>query len=111
MNVQLGEVGTTPLFEDDHVKVWHLVLEGEQATPWHEHMYDYIYVVVESGNVREESLDGTSQEQSDVLGATVFKTRDGIHRLVNLGKSRYTNIVIELKNGNHELHAENFRNS
>ena len=91
------DVGTTFLFENQYVKVWQLTLKEGQSTHWHKHMLDYLYVVMEPGSVRTEYTDGTFEEQSDRFGDVVMRRRDDGHRLINLGASRYSNVVIELK--------------
>lgn len=97
MAEQSGDVGTELLFENRYVKVWNLVLEAGQASSWHLHTLDYMYIVIEPGKVRTEYKDGTYEQQEDAAGDVVMRAQDAIHRLVNLGKSRYRNIVIELK--------------
>jgi beta-alanine degradation protein BauB len=108
MSEQLGQVGTQFLFENEQVRVWHLVLEPRESSSWHLHTLDYLYVVIESGRVRAEYQDGTFQEQQDEPGQVVMCKAGPIHRLVNLGDSRYVNVVIELKSGS-QLHSRDAR--
>ena len=91
------DVGTKFLFENERVKVWHLIVEAGEATPWHEHQRDYMYIVIDAGKVRTEYKDGTYGEQNDKPGDVVIMKRDHMHQLVNLGSRRYVNVVIELK--------------
>ena len=92
------DVGTCVLFEDDLVKVWLLELAPDQATPWHEHSCDYVFVVTRPGTARCEYVDGSVEEQiGDPRGSTQYRTRDVPHRLINTGDDIYQNIVIELK--------------
>lgn len=97
MDRELGPIGTNVLFENEHVKVWHLSLEPGQASPWHQHERVYMYVVTEPGYVQTERIDGTVVEQRDHLGDAVMMERDIIHRLVNKGSVRYSNVIIEMK--------------
>jgi hypothetical protein len=92
-----GAIGTQLLFEDDIVRVWLLDLAPGEATEWHEHDCDYVFVVTKPGAVRCEYVDGTVEAQDDRLGAVVHRRRDTGHRLVNTGEDRYQNIVVELK--------------
>ncbi len=92
------DVGTRVLFEDDRVKVWLLELASGQATPWHEHSCDYVFVVTRPGTARCEYVDGSVEEQiGDPRGSTQYRTRDIPHRLINTGSDTYQNIVVELK--------------
>lgn len=92
------EVGTQVLFEDDRVKVWLLELAPGQATSWHEHSCDYVFVITRPGTARCEYVDGSVEEQiGDPRGSTQYRTRDVPHRLINTGDNLYQNIVVELK--------------
>jgi quercetin dioxygenase-like cupin family protein len=93
-----AQVGTSLLHEDAGVRVWLLELQSGQATEWHAHACDYVFVVTRPGAVRCEYIDGTLEEQiGDALGSTQYRARDVPHRLVNVGPSTYQNVVIELK--------------
>ena len=91
------DVGTIFMFENQYVKVWHLELEAGQATDWHKHELDYLYIVTEPGRVRTEYVDGSFEEVEDTRGDTIMRKRDDGHRLVNIGQTHYTNVVVELK--------------
>jgi quercetin dioxygenase-like cupin family protein len=93
-----SKVGTTKLFEDDRVRVWVLDLEPGQATEWHEHDCDYVFVVTMPGCVETQYVDGATEAQiGDPVGQAQYRVRDKPHRLVNTGETHYQNIVIELK--------------
>lgn len=89
-------VGTRLLHEDPRSRVWLLHLEPGEATEWHTHECDYVYTVTQPGNARTEYADGTSREGPDELGDAVYIAKDQRHRLVNIGSTPYTNIVVEL---------------
>jgi hypothetical protein len=97
MDTFTNDVGTKLMFEDDRVSVWELKLAPGEATAWHQHLHDYMFVVVRNGRVRVEFLDGSFEEQDDVIGAVGIREKDLPHRLVNLSQNEYFNIVIELK--------------
>ena len=97
MDTFTNDVGTTLMFEDPRMRVWELKLAPGEATAWHQHSYDYMFVVVKNGRVRVEFSDGTCEEQDDVIGAIGVREKDLPHRLVNLGPNEYFNIVIEFK--------------
>lgn len=91
-------VGTELLYEDDHVRVWLLELEPDEATEWHKHDCDYAFVVTQSGSVCCEYVDGSIEEQiSDPVGSTQYRNRDTPHRLRNMGQNTYQNVVVEFK--------------
>lgn len=94
---ELGDVGTKFLFENEHVKVWDLVLEPGQASPWHHHTMSYLFIVTEAGTLRAEYDDGTSAEHEYALGQVVMGQKDSVHRVINAGSARYSNAIVELK--------------
>lgn len=94
---QLGPIATRLLFENERVRVWDLTLEPGQATAWHQHELDYLFVVIENGPVYVEYADGTIEHQNDSIGHVELRQVDNIHRLVNNHAGRYRDIVIELK--------------
>lgn len=99
MKIEIGKVGTKFLFENEYVKVWDLTLASGEATDWHEHLMDYMFVVIKNGRVRTEYIDGTYENQDDEVGHVEMRRRDKPHRLVNSGDKVYMNIVLELKKG------------
>ena len=94
---ELGDVGTDFVFENDHVKVWQLVLEPGQASSWHHHKMHYLFVINKPGTLRVEYDDGTSAEHTYKLGQVVMGDKDSIHRVINLGSDPFSNSIIELK--------------
>jgi hypothetical protein len=55
-------------------------------------------VVTATGVVETEYEDGTIERQEgDELGSSHYRPRDRAHRLVNVGSTRYRNVVVELK--------------
>ncbi|MEA2496642.1 MAG: hypothetical protein QOJ29_4553 [Thermoleophilaceae bacterium] len=93
-----ARVGTRLLHEDDFRRVWLLDLDPGEATEWHQHDSDYVFVVTQSGVVRTEYADGSTETQDgDDLGHAEYRQRDTPHRLVNVGDHPYGNVVIELK--------------
>jgi quercetin dioxygenase-like cupin family protein len=90
-----GTAGTKLLFEDERTRVWLLELEPEDASEWHEHPWDYVFVVDNPGKVRLEYEDGEIEDQDDFLGDVVHRRRGKPHRLVNKGDHPYRNVVIE----------------
>ena len=99
MDEPLGGVGTEFLFENESVKVWKLTLEPGEASPWHEHFLDYLFVVTESALVQTEYPDHKGEPTQSDAGSVVMLKRGSTHRLANVGKTRYSNVIVELKNG------------
>ena len=94
---ELGDVGTKFVYENEHVKVWDLVLEPGQASPWHHHAMNYLFIITEPGTLRAELDDGTSSEREYKLGEVVMGQKNAVHRVINTGSARYSNAIVELK--------------
>ncbi|MSQ08771.1 MAG: hypothetical protein EXR44_05680 [Dehalococcoidia bacterium] len=56
----------------------------------------YIFVVIEPARLLTEYDDGTKREDDSYAGEVVY-TPPSTHRVTNIGKKRYKNIIIELK--------------
>ena len=46
-NEPLGDIASVVLFENERVKIWNLIVEPGETSPWHLHERDYVTVVVE----------------------------------------------------------------
>lgn len=93
-----SQIGTKLLYEDAYVRVWLLQLGAGEATEWHSHDCDYVFVVTRPEAVQTEYIDGKVEQQiGDALGFCQYRERDLGHRLANIGSSVYQNIVVELK--------------
>lgn len=89
------QIGTTVVFEDDHVRVWILDLPPRGASGWHEHQCAYRFVVTRAAPVATEYRDGRSESQNDSVGDSGYRSPDVSHRLVNHGETPYQNVVVE----------------
>ena len=94
---RLGDVGTHFEYENEHVKVWDLVLEPGQSSDWHHHTTHYLFIVTRPGTLKAEYNDGTSSISEYALGQVVQGQKDAIHRVTNVGYELYSNAIIELK--------------
>ena len=92
-----GKIADKIVFEDEYCRVWLLSLEPGQATDWHKHDLNYVYVVTAASPARCEYVKGDPEEQRDVVGASSKREPDQGHRLLNVGDKPYRNIVVELK--------------
>ena len=95
-----SEVGTRLLFENHRVRVWDLQLPVGESTGLHRHENDYLYVVIGDGRLQARNADGSSRPlQTFQDGDVRYRTIAGedIHEAVNVGDTRWRNIVIELK--------------
>jgi hypothetical protein len=99
----LGDIATRLLVENDRVKIWEMDLAPGEDSDVHEHRMDYILVVIEGdriAGVPEPDSKGLYNEyiEADVQpGQYFYIEKGGIETARNIGKERYREIAIELK--------------
>jgi quercetin dioxygenase-like cupin family protein len=99
----MGDIATRLLVENDRVKIWEMDLAPGEESAIHEHTMDYILVVIDGdriAGVPEPDSGGPYNEylEADVKpGDYFFIERGGIETARNIGKKRYLEIAIELK--------------
>ena len=97
MTQELGNIATNVLFENEHVKIWNLIVNPGEASDWHLHGRDYVTVVVEGDGLTAEYDDGTSPESPSSPGTWTYHGDHRVHRVVNNSDTRYVNVLVELK--------------
>ena len=97
MDRELGNIATNVLFENEHVKIWNLIVEPGEASDWHLHGRDYVTVVVEGDGLTSEFDDGTSSDSPSSPGTWTYHGDHRVHRVVNNSDTRYVNVLVELK--------------
>ena len=100
---ELGDVGTTLLFENDKVRIWELSLAPGERSDLHEHRYDNVLVQVSGDRVAVAPASDTrgiydQYFEADIArGNSLFVEKGGIERAVNVGREPYYEIIVELK--------------
>jgi hypothetical protein len=96
-------VGTRLLHEDERLKIWELSLEpGEQTAP-HEHLLDHVIVILEGDRIAAVPHARSTGRSADYIeaevqpGAWYVQKKGGLEAARNVGKARYREILIELK--------------
>jgi len=98
--IEDNPIGTEFLREDDQVRIWRIVLEPGEEAPWHTHELDYTSIVVEGGLLERYNGDGTTDRYQVNPGDTMRLYEGSVrHALKNVGDTRFSNIIIEFKNG------------
>ena len=93
-------VGTSLLFENEHVKVWEVRLAPGERGPFHAHTRNYLWTVVDGSVGLQRLADGTFMVRRYDVGETRFleHTPDEplIHDLENVGDTELRFITVEL---------------
>ena len=94
----LGPIGTTVLFENQHIRVWSVELEPLGHQPLHQHHHPYLIVATGASKALMRWEDGREREIVDVLGKFTYREASGgPHELFNLENSRFHSILVEIK--------------
>ena len=96
-NEPLGDPANNFLFENEKVKVWHLVLDPGESSDWHVHDMDYLTIVIDPGSLTVELEDGTTEDRQLPVGQASYRKGHGAHRVTNIGSARYRNALVEIK--------------
>ncbi len=96
-------IGTRLVEEHEKVNIWELVLEPGQRSELHEHKHDYVIVQVAGDVVAVEpdpttkSIYKTYTSEPVIPGRCLFVAKGGVETAVNVGKQKYIEMIIELK--------------
>jgi len=96
-------VGTRLMFENDHVRVWDLVLAPGESLEKHIHTTTYLFIVSSGGLIRFANPDNPADyhdvQFTDDQVTFVDVKGDGKvdNRLNNIGAKLHRNYVVELK--------------
>jgi len=100
MSEAQGDVATTLLFENEHVKVWEMTLQPGEQSELHRHEYEYFFVVLEGESI-DADFGGEHAGKSIRLpvepGQVVYVPPGNTETAVNRGPGRYREILVELK--------------
>ena len=96
-----GQVGTKLLYENEKVKVWEFALSPGELIAMHTHRMDYLFHIYE-GSTLEVTYPAEMKAEARQLdlkaNAVRFVKKGGRHAARNVGKQRYVEVLVELKN-------------
>jgi len=98
MGITLREVGHRIVLENEHVRIWEVLLAPGETHEFHIHYHPYIVISLGGGANEVETIFGDKRATYEPSGATVFI--DGmrpVHRLANKAKIPYLSRLVELK--------------
>jgi 3-(3-hydroxy-phenyl)propionate hydroxylase len=98
VDVDLGPIGTSVVFENEHVRVWEVRLAPGETQTWHKHEHPYLIVGIEGAENRMDFYDGSEpRHMRETPGRVVFRDAGKVHMLTNEGDTLYVNRLIEMK--------------
>ena len=97
-------VGTTVLFENDHVRVWEMVLAPGETCQAHRHQNDYLMIYAAPSVIRTTLDDGRPVAQHVDAGGVAYRAvgRAGLgpHAITNAGPGESRHFIVELLGDN-----------
>jgi hypothetical protein len=95
------DIGTSLLFENDHIRVFEVRLEPGERGAFHIHDKPYFWTVVDAGRGLQRLPDGTSIVHQYAPGETAYRLQSSedplIHDLENVGDTTLRFVTAELK--------------
>ena len=85
-------------FENKSVRVFDVLIPSGDASLFHTHVHDGLSVRITDAQIRDEPVQGDSEESTVKRGAVTFSYRPKpmTHRVSNIGKTPFRNIFIEI---------------
>jgi quercetin dioxygenase-like cupin family protein len=83
-------------FENDFVRVFDVIVPPGDATLFHTHANDYVFVSIGDANLKAEVLGGKPGDLILKDGETRFTKGPITHRVTNVGSAPFRNITIEI---------------
>ena len=83
-------------FENEYVRVFDVVVPPGDATLYHVHSNDYVFVSIGEATLKAQVLDGQPADLIVKDGETRFTKGPITHRVTNVVKTPFRNITIEI---------------
>jgi quercetin dioxygenase-like cupin family protein len=85
-------------FENKFVRVFDVLIPPGDTTLFHTHVHDGLSVRITDAQIRDEALEGASEDSTVKRGAVTFSYRPKpmTHRVSNIGKTPFRNVFIEI---------------
>jgi len=92
----MGPVASRMVFENEDVKIWEMDVAPGEGFPLHHHTYDYVMFITGAATIEHRD-----HEQRRLIAfpshSVVFLPAGPIESFDNIGKTRFTNILVEIK--------------
>jgi mannose-6-phosphate isomerase-like protein (cupin superfamily) len=93
-------LGTTLWFENSRVRVWEILLAPGERGPFHSHITNYFWTVVEAGRGLQRFADGSYAVRDYEVGETKFLEHTSstplVHDLENTGDTVLRFVTVEI---------------
>lgn len=94
------DLGTTLRFENDHIRVWEVLLQPGERGAFHSHVTNYFWTVVEGSRGLQRFADGSYVIRDYRVGETRYLEHTPetalVHDLENIGDNTLRFVTVEL---------------
>jgi hypothetical protein len=95
-----NQVATSVIFENSRIRVWEMTLAPGQASDWHTHMHDYVFVNLAPARISLKVSDrepvSRGLDEGFVQYVAVGAEGENQHQLVNAGDTPLRQVLVEL---------------
>ena len=85
------------LFENEHTRVWEMVVQPGESFPMHSHEYPYLSLTMEAATLILIQEDGTERRLELEAGAVIWGDVPDVHAVKNVGGTTFRNRLVEFK--------------
>jgi len=85
------------LFENEHTRVWEMLLQPGEVFPLHSHEYPYLSLIIEGASLILSEEDGTERRLEVEAGQVVWGDIPDVHAVKNVGTTAFRNRLVEFK--------------
>ena len=85
------------LFENEHTRVWEMLLQPGESFPMHSHEYPYLSLIIDGASLILSEEDGTERRLELEAGAVVWGDTPDAHAVKNVGTTAFRNRLVEFK--------------
>lgn len=85
------------ILENETVRVGRVILEAGDSEGLHVHPYPRVLVCIEGATIEVKRQDGSIERTTYRSGDARYQSNTDPHEPINVGKTRFRGVVIELK--------------
>lgn len=83
-------------FENQYVRVFDVVVPQGDATLYHVHSNDYVFVTIEGARLKAQLMGSDPSDLNLAAGDVRFSKAPLTHRVANLGSTPFHNVTVEI---------------
>ncbi|HMF56927.1 MAG TPA: hypothetical protein VK619_11345 [Pyrinomonadaceae bacterium] len=83
-------------FENQYVRVFDVMVPPNDATLFHTHSNDYVFVTIGGANLKAQVMGAQPVDLNLTTGEVRFSKASLIHRITNVGSTPFHNITVEI---------------